>query len=532
MVKSAFLLHSPSYRFLSRLFYILLASVIVIVPCFSQSIPVGGSTDETARSLQLLGKIDSSVSFTVRPLIQNNRISFSKINTLIGGKENNGFSDPTVFAGGKCEFQILPVTLIQQFNSHHPYGWNDGAMIAAKGYQSYISAGFSASFGPVDIQCKPEWVFAPNPSYENNSIYGNPVSKSYNKFFPGQSSIKLSFGSVSLGLSSENLWWGPGRNSSLLMSNNAPGFIHGFLSSKKPLHTGIGSFEWQLIGGKLTSNNAYVYENNNLRNSTLPLDSRYLSAYVISYQPKWVPGLFLGMTRALQRYKKDIQLSAGSFLNQYIPVLSKPFQKQNALGDDTLKTDQLASFFVRWVLPKVHAEFYFEYGFNDYNYNVRDYLMTPTHSAAYIAGFKKIVPLTDDKYIDFGFEITQMSQTPDMLVRDAGNWYVHSQIAQGYTHNNQILGAGAGLGCNVQSINTSWVNGWKKFGVLLERVERDPVNHADKWTDLSIGLMPQWKYKTIVLSGILQFINSSNYAWEKDQNRLNVHCKIGLQYFL
>ena len=532
MAKSVFLANFHNSRHVIRSFYILIAILFGQSICFAQTIVVGSKADEAARSLQLLGKIDSTISFAVRPLINSGLISGSKIYTAIENNERDEYGKSVRFAGGKGNFQILPLTIIQQFNSHHPYGWNDGAMIAAKGYQSYISAGFSASLGPLAIQCKPEWVFSPNPSYENNTSYGNPVAKTFNKFFPGQSSIRLSLGSVSVGLSSENLWWGPGRNSSLLMSNNAPGFIHGFLSSKKPLHTGIGSFEWQLIGAKLTSNNSYAYENYNLKNASIPSDSRYLSAYVISYQPKWVPGLFLGMTRGLQRYKKDIQLSAGSFLNQYIPVLSKPFQKQNALGDDTLKTDQLASFFVRWMLPKAHAEFYFEYGFNDYNYNVRDYLMTPTHSAAYIAGFKKVIPLTDNKYVDFGFEITQMSQTPDMLIRDAGNWYVHSQVLQGYTNDNQILGAGAGLGCNVQSLNTSWVNGWKQLGVLFERVERDPLNHADKWTDLSIGFMPQWKYKKMVLSGILQFISSSNYAWEKDLSRLNVHCKIGLQYFL
>ncbi len=532
MFKSVFLANLHGSRHIIRSLYIVFTTFLVNSTCFSQSILIGSYADETARSLQLLNRVDSSISFTVRPLSYIQHGNAAKIYSLIDPKLSAEFKKPMRFAGNKVFFQILPVSVIQQFNSHHPYGWNDGAMIAAKGYQSFISAGFSASFGPLEVQCKPEWVFASNPSYENNSSYGNAAAKSYNKFFPGQSSIRLSVGGVSMGLSSENLWWGPGRNSSLLMSNNAPGFIHGFLSSKKPLHTGIGSFEWQLIGARLTSNNAYVYENYNLKNAAPPLDSRYLSAYVISYQPKWVPGLFLGMTRALQRYKKDIQLSAGSFLNQYIPVLTKPFQKQNALGDDTLKTDQLASFFVRWVLPKSHAEFYFEYGFNDYNYNVRDYLMTPTHSAAYIAGFKKIIPLRDDKYVDFGFEITQMSQTPDMLVRDAGNWYTHGQITQGYTHDNQILGAGAGLGCNVQSLNTSLVSGWKKLGVLLERVERDPLNHTDKWTDLSIGFMPQIKYKQMVLSGILQFINSSNYAWEKNQNRLNVHCKIGMQYFL
>ena len=125
-----------------------------------------------------------------------------------------------------------------------------------------------------------------------------------------------------------------------------------------------------------------------------------------------------------------------------------------------------------------------------------------------------------------------MSQSPDYLVRDAGNWYVHSQVLQGYTNNNQIIGAGAGFGANVQSLSATWVQGWKQLGFLVERVERDPLNHTNHWIDLGIGVLPQWKYKNVVFSGKLQFINSSNYAWEKDVNRFNLHSRLSIQYLL
>ena len=477
----------------------------------AQTVPIGAIDDIDLRSKQLMGQYDSSVSFTVRPLLQFNKADWKH-----------------------AVFSALPLTIIQQYNTHHPYGWNDGSMIAAKGYQALISGGFYASYGAVEVQLMPELIYAANPAYESNTAYGSNTGGVYQRVLPGQSSIKLSAGAFSIGLSSQNLWWGPGIHSSLLMSNNAPGFIHGFFSSKKPVKTPIGTFEWQLIGGKLTANDARPYENFNLKTPTSPLDPdwRYLNAYVISYQPKWVPGLFLGMTRALQRYKQDLVLSGSSFLNKYIPVLTKAFQKQNAQNDDAQRTDQLASFFVRWVLPKSKAEFYAEWGYNDYNQNIRDYLMGPTHSAAHLIGFKKIVDLKKDTHLDFGFEMTQMSQSPDYILRDAGNWYIHGQILQGYTNDNQILGAGAGLGCNVQSLTATWINDWKHLGILLERVEHDPQYHADKWNDISIGLMPQWKYQNLTFSGIFQFINSSNYAWEKDVNRSNLHSRISVRFSL
>ena len=123
-----------------------------------------------------------------------------------------------------------------------------------------------------------------------------------------------------------------------------------------------------------------------------------------------------------------------------------------------------------------------------------------------------------------------MSQSPDYLIRDAGNWYIHNAVRQGYTNENQIMGAGAGLGANVQTITTTWVNGWKKLGVLFERVEHDPLNHKNNWIDISVGFLPQYKYQNIVFSGKIQMINSNNYAWDKDVQRFNLHTRFQILY--
>jgi hypothetical protein len=158
--------------------------------------------------------------------------------------------------------------------------------------------------------------------------------------------------------------------------------------------------------------------------------------------------------------------------------------------------------------------------------------MAPTHSAAHIVGFKKIVPLNVNKYVDFNVEITQLSQSPDAITRSAGNWYVHGQIAEGYTHMNQIMGAGAGFAANKQFIAATIVNKKNKFGVFVERVERDPEYHNYKWTDMSMGLLPQFIYKDLLIGAKLQFINSANYMWEKDLNEFNFHGKLNLVYFI
>ena len=46
---------------------------------------------------------------------------------------------------------------------------------------------------------------------------------SHNKTTFGQSSIRINWKSLSLGISNENLWWGPSLRNSIMMSNHAQG---------------------------------------------------------------------------------------------------------------------------------------------------------------------------------------------------------------------------------------------------------------------------------------------------------------------
>jgi hypothetical protein len=490
------------------------AIFLFLVFCFvyklkAQSYTLELINQNKLRNQQLLGEYDSSVSFAV----QTNSINATS-------KPN--WKTPS--------FKLLPFILSQQFNSHHPFGWNDGAMIQAKGYQVLARPGVHAKFGIFETQIAPEFLFATNGNYPTNALYGNSNNQSFNKIFLGQSFAKLNLGPISIGASSENLWWGPGINSSLLMSNNAPGFLHAFIRTNKPIKTPIGNIEFNLIGARLESNNAMGYENNHLQTRNINDNWRYLNSYVISWQPKWVKGLFVGMTRSLQQYGDQAFKVNGSLFSKYLPVLGLAVEKKNNLGDDSLSRDQLASFFLRWVFPKSNFEIYAEYGKNDYGLNFRDYLMAPTHSAAYTIGIRKLIKQSSTKYIEMASEITQMSQSPDYLVRDAGNWYVHSQIFQGYTNYNQTLGAGAGFGTNVQTIAATWVNGMVRNGFLVQRLEHDPINKANKWNDLSIGWMPQWTYKKMILGAKILLIHSSNYAWEQGNNPINLHSRLMIQY--
>jgi hypothetical protein len=561
-----------------KIFFIL--NIVLFFTCLinskvkAQSLPVGTPVlDDYYRRMQLLGKVDSTVSFTMRPLFSGSSLKthdvFDPDSTL---KSNNWVSmGPVSFAKGLGTFQILPLNWQQQYNSDHPYGWNDGAMIPAKGYQTMISGGFFVKFGPLSIQLRPEFVYAANPSFNgfatnrsdqdlkdyygyHNYIdwperYGNG---SYTKAFWGQSSIRLTFGPVSLGVSNENIWWGPGIRNALILSNNAPGFKHITLNSVRPIKTFIGSFEFQAIAGHLEESgfpSLLVTQTSTGQN--LPAnknhDWRYFAGFNINYQPKWVEGLTLGLTRTFDAYHKDV-----TTFSEYVPFFF-PYQKQNTNDGDPIPRDQYTSLYARWLFTKAQAEVYFEYGLNDNSYNFRDFIGSPDHSRAYIFGVRKMVSINGhaDQHILLSAEVTQLSQTVDRLVREAGGWFVHGQILQGETNGGKILGAGTGSGGNLQSMGVSWVSGLKKLGVRLERYEHnvdfyhvslpDIYGGSRKWVDFAFALQGEWSYKNLIFNSTLEGIKSLNYEWvlkdyTPDQYYIphndvyNLHAELGVTF--
>lgn len=504
----------------------------------AQSFQIGGLEDQTLRIMQLDGKLSHEYSFSSRPYYNSDSLSYSNILQWLK-RLDKPLQNSHIKSINKVSFTWMPLILKTQFNSHHPFGWNDGAMIQAKGMQSIISAGFFAKIGPLSIQLQPEFIFAGNPKFETSTLYGAPTNGPYKKIFPGQSSIRLNLRNTSFGISTENLWWGPGTNSSLLMTNNAPGFAHFTFNTKKPIKTPVGSFEWQLIFGKLESDTNAIRELFNLTSPPLTYpqsqDWVYLNGITLTWQPKWTKGLFLGVNRVFQVYHQDLNLPPNNLFNDYLPVFSTLFKKKIIDTEDQKNRNQLLSIFLRFINSSNKSEFYIEYGWNDHSYNLRDFLLSPSHSAAYIIGFKKLFDLRGKSSINkilIESEVTQLQQSTDNLVRDAGNWYTHGKVTTGYTHMNQILGSGIGFGNNSQMVSVKYINKFNQFGVLFERVQNNPLNSSIIWNDFVFGLNAQIQKKGFFFFIKPQIIYSNNYAWINAEKKVNIRLGLGLEYKL
>ncbi len=526
----------------------------------AQTLPVGTPVLEEAwRRLQISGEKDISSSLSIRPVYNDTASIYDSLYHRANAFP--GLKKPVLFAKGKGSLQLLPITLKQQYNSHHPYGWNDASMIPARGYQAQLSAGLYSKLGPLTIQLQPELVFAQNqnfttfPSSHTDSMWrsyylsvlnriDNPErfgNKVYAKVFPGQSSVRLNLKRLSLGVSTENLWWGPGVRNSLIMSNNAPGFGHLSFNTTAPVVTKIGSFEWQLISGVLQNSGLLPPDTARTFNGQ-PLyepkteSSRYLNGMIITWQPKWTKGLYLGFSRVFYQYKSNVSSS----LNGYLPVLSA-FFKSNAQDENKFGRDQLLSLFFRLVLPKEQAEVYGEFGRNDHSQNFFDLLYEPEHARAYTLGLRKIFVQDNKRDVELFMEMTHLQNPPTARLRALEGWYTHYQVRHGYTNQGQVVGAGIGPGGSSQILGLNWLKGLDKFGFAVERVVHNndfyyhafepQQNYQGHWVDLSIGVNKNWSAKRFLYAANVNWVRSFNYQWQFNDDLTNIHANLAISYF-
>ena len=473
--------------------------------------------NDQVRRLQLLAtkdslgksQVDPAYSFMVQPLpMQLGTYPLKYATTFLGKGEDAIF-----------KFSLLPVQLQQQYVSSIPYQALDGPMLASSGYQLMASAGIFTKLGPLTIQLQPQWVSAQNKDYTN--ITGTP---SFQKMYWGNSSVRLNLGPASLGVSTENISWGPSVFNPLIMSSHAPGFMHATFNSTRPLKTKIGNFEWQVIAAYLDPMDAKYQNLAEVSTATAP-GRRYYNGASIVYSPKWTKGLSLGVVRVVQEPERVLLLN-----KQYFPLINNVARAADANYDIEQDRDQYGDFFMRYLMQAAHAEFYMEWGRNDAYFNLRDAIQRLDHSRAYTLGFRKLFNISNDnkKYWQFVTEYTRMQQPPSWPLLSAGTWYVHSRAIQGYTNEGQIMGATLGLGGNGQTFRMSKIDGLKTYGVQFNRVTHDAVYFESylaytnpsltKWVDYGIQFMADMPYKGFIISGTMGMKRSFNYQYTQPSN--------------
>ncbi len=476
------------------------------------------------------------------------------------------------------DYALLPIYFNSRLDALRPYVGGEYGMIPARGAQSFVSTGFKARFSILHIQFHPELVTAQNlpfPGFPDTFSSGTIGARflfwnmgdsperfgnsTYSKAFWGQSSISLRAGVFELGAGTKNVWWGPGHWNSLIFSNNAPGFPHISLNTNKPAKTFLGSFEGQVLIGRLESSGqqpSQIDELNSGYFSTLSSDWRYLNALMLSYTSRWIPSLTVGYTRTYQYYNETRPDDLKGWLPILEPMAKKTlFTNGNSVEYDERGQSQQISIFGRYIMSKAKAEVYFQFGRRDHAFTWREFILNPEHARAYQFGFIKLAGLpSTTKMIQIRGEITSQQESVNRYLRYglSGNltWHTHHQ-ARGFTNYGQPMGVGIGTGSNVQTLEFSLVENWNKWGVLFERLENNQdfyyrafgqQSERKPWIDWSTALLWNTSYKDLFISARLQGTYARNYQWglsetstlefPVSQNLFSVHSQVNLIYFI
>ena len=544
--------------------------LLFVLKSFSQTIPVGDYAETLARMYQILGTGNQLSSFTQRPLDQNFVLKTdSALQGLVAGK--NLAPKFNLFGIPSC-IKILPFTWLNEYNTKLPYGYNDGPLFPNVGYQTLLTGGVFVKAGVFNIQIKPELVYAENKPFPTfGTVYANKQSSvigAYWYFFnaldaperfgansdhytgAGQSKITLSLFNLEAGVSTENIWWGPGVQNSLMMSNSAPGFLHWTFNTVAPVKTIVGSFEWQIIGGKLKQSGEEQYEASTLPNNSTdyipkPKVDRYISGFTFNWHPKWIEGLFLGAS-GYEFSDIDATFDNKSFIKRLLPVFFPISSKTNTIRDNNKEDGDKSCYAVnmRQLFSKDKADVYIEYARNDNFASTTDLVLEPEHASAYTIGTDKFFQLKESGFIKVNIELTHLQLPDTFLLRQDNSFYVHEELnpLDGYTNEGRFVGAGIGPGSNDFMVDISYIKNVNSFGIKFERFLHNndlyyaafsgTTGNADlNWVDCSGTFYAKIKLKKCLISAEYVPVYTYNYEYLRNYNITNMHARVSLQYF-
>ncbi|MDP9348463.1 MAG: capsule assembly Wzi family protein [Gemmatimonadota bacterium] len=382
--------------------------------------------------------------------------------------------------GGGARWALIAPELSMMWNSALPYSQNDGRLWAGKGLNTSLLAGVRAEYGPVFL------ILAPQVGYMENRAFAELLPEPLQDRFtvawyngeyegytadlplrfgdralhfvdPGQSTLGVRAKGATLGVSTENQWWGPGIRNAIVMSNQAAGIPHLFVRTGPPLRTRLGSFEAKWILGALGESSFF--------DTLAANDRRALSAMVATFRPAGEPGLTLGIARSVQSPVSG----AGATLGHALDVLTRWPRPDSAHNG----SDQILSLFGRWVFPADGLEVYAERARQEMPAGLGDFLDYPNHTQGYTLGAQWARPVAEERLLRFQTEVTYLEQSSTFLHRPVPRYYTGASVPQGYTHRGQVIGAAIGPGASSQWLAADYLASAWQIGIFGGRIRWD-----------------------------------------------------------
>ncbi len=454
-----------------------------------------------------IAQTESSPSGNVLPLVlvtsdSIDRLRMSELRAGVGDSVNlllRSASTQTrslADSAGGWRASIIAPDFLMVSNSAIPFTQNAGGLWAGKGANLKALFGFRLERPGFRVIVAPElvseanadWVLRPAiypappvPPDRSGSGFANPYyirpysidlplrfgDRPIRKLTPGQSSIIVGKGAVEFGGSTENEWWGPGIRNAIILSNNAPGFPHLFIRTRRPLKTRFGDIEARWLVGGLTESKYFdTVSTNNVRS---------IAAFAATIRTGWDPNLSIGIARSVFA----TATGWGQVPSRWFDIFANTgYPNDRALADSSLTPggrDQLISLFSRWVFPNDGFEVYGELARMEFPKNLRDLLLYPQHSHGFTFGLQWLKP---EGHLRINAEVTTLEQSTSFRDRAVGSFYTSRRVIQGYTQEGQPLGASIGPGSSGQWLSFDWVFPSWRAGLYGGRVRWNEDMHS------------------------------------------------------
>lgn len=362
-----------------------------------------------------------------------------------------------LFQGFK--YRIYGPEWYNNYNTTAPYGQNDGGLWQGRGYNTSLTGGARIEGYGFELTFKPQVSFSQNMEFDlmdNSAYYTNKFAYIWGygnnagvdapqrfgdeplwNFDWGDSEIRWSWKTITLGFGTENIWLGPAFLNPLLHSNNAAGYPKFDIGLRKTeiiipfVNWDIGSLEARMWLGKLSESDYFDNDDTNNHNQ--------ITGMSVFYSPSFVKGLVIGINKiCLSKWDDDK-------FYQYL----NPFYGMKGAYHENEVEDQKISIIADYLIPKGGVDVFMELGIDDHinaTESIDSYITHYWHTFTYTFGLKKQLDINETIKGELLFEWNNTEMSQDFQMHWPYNFGFHHKITQGYTNEGQWLGSGIGYG--------------------------------------------------------------------------------------
>lgn len=381
--------------------------------------------------------------------------------------------------------------LFTSYNSSLPFTTNYNGLWAGRGFNVRALGGIELRWTHARVVLAPQlalaqnagFSIAPPPFYEPQVASGySPFSSRWNvtssfatpysidlpsrfgdeahlRLDAGESGAWVNLRGAELGVTTEHAWWGPGIRNALVLSNNAPGFVHAELRSRAPISTPLGELEARWLVGSVKESDYFSQD---------PFDNRHsVSAAAVTLIPRFDDRLTIGLTRlVLGPLTSARPLRAFDVFRSVGQPNGRPLADTSRVGS----FDQVASLFLHWVIPQDSFAVHMELGRAAEPVSLRDLLTDINYSLGYTLGAEYMRSVGRDRALRLQLELTNLEQSSTYLHRPTPSWYTSRSVRQGFTNDGMTLGAMIGPGSSSQWLAADVVTPTWWGGAFVERI--------------------------------------------------------------